>query len=84
MSRPPRSLNQKIFSAKNMGLAIAQGLGLMVLVAGTYMGLLQSGQSQAYATSVAYSLLVTGNWRIIAYIVCAIFAGSIPLCCFPS
>lgn len=65
MSRPPRDLKHKIFSMNNIGLAVAQGLGLMGLVAGTYIMLLYSGQAQAFASTMAYCLLVIGNVLLI-------------------
>lgn len=65
MNRPPRDLNQKIFSSKNIGLALIQGLGLMGLVVGTYMGLLHNAYTQAYASGVTYCLLVAGNVLLI-------------------
>ena len=65
MLRPPRELNEKIFSLNNLSMAIIQGLGLMVIVMGLYLGLIEWGYATTFATTVAFGSLVLGNLLLI-------------------
>ena len=65
MLRPPRDLNQKIFSASNVSMAIIQGFGLMVIVTGLYLSLLHLEYSQNFATTISFGSLVLGNLLLI-------------------
>ena len=65
MHRPPRNLDQKIFSLNNLSMAIFQGLGLMVIVMALYLGLLNRGYSASFATTVSFGSLVLGNLLLI-------------------
>ena len=65
MQRPPRSINQKLFSLKNISMAILQGAGLTCIVVGLYLLLLYMDYSHAVATTLAFGSLVLGNISLI-------------------
>ena len=65
MQRPPRNLNQKLFSLKNISMAMLQGAGLTCIVVGLYLTLLYMGYSHAVATTLAFGSLVLGNISLI-------------------
>lgn len=65
MLRPPRSINQKLFSLKNISMAALQGLGLTFIVVGLYFTLLHMNYSHAMATTLSFGSLVLGNISLI-------------------
>ncbi len=65
MKRPPRSLDHKIFSLSNLSVAISQGVGLLLIVLGLYLGLIWHDQSIAFATTIAFGTLVLGNLSLV-------------------
>jgi len=65
MQRPPRDPQQRIFSVNNLSMATLQGIGLMIIVMSIYLGLLRWGYSLEFATTIAFSSLVTGNLLLI-------------------
>jgi P-type Ca2+ transporter type 2C len=65
MLRPPRSINQKLFSLQNISMALLQGAGLTAIVVGLYFWLLSMNYSHAMATTVSFSSLVLGNISLI-------------------
>lgn len=65
MQRPPRSINQKLFSLKNISIAILQGVGLTFIVVGIYIMLIYMDYSHAVATTLAFGSLVLGNISLI-------------------
>lgn len=65
MLRPPRSINQKLFSLQNISMALLQGVGLAAIVIGLYFWLLNIGSSHATATTLSFGSLVLGNISLI-------------------
>lgn len=65
MHRPPRDIRQKIFSLNNLSLAFLQGLGLMTIVLGLYLYLLNSGYSNSMTTTITFGSLVLGNLLLV-------------------
>lgn len=65
MLRPPRAINQKLFSLQNISMALLQGVGLTAIVVGLYFWLLNMGSSHAMATTLSFGSLVLGNISLI-------------------
>ncbi|MFY8182706.1 MAG: cation-translocating P-type ATPase [Polynucleobacter sp.] len=65
MLRPPRSINQKLFSLQNISMALLQGAGLTAIVVGLYFLLLNMNHSHAMATTLSFGSLVLGNISLI-------------------
>ncbi len=65
MLRPPRSINQELFSLQNISMALLQGAGLTALVVGLYFLLLHMNYSHAMATTISFGSLVLGNISLI-------------------
>ena len=65
MHQLPRSPEEKIFSLDNLSLAILQGLGLMVIVVGLYLGLIAVDYPRPIASTIAFGSLVLGNLLLI-------------------
>lgn len=65
MQKPPRRLEEKIFSLNNLSLAILQGIGLMVIVLSLYLGLQALNYPVSYASTIAFGSLVLGNLLLI-------------------
>ena len=65
MLRPPRSVNQKLFSLQNISMALLQGAGLTAIVVGLYFWLLNINHSHAMATTLSFGSLVLGNISLI-------------------
>ena len=65
MKRPPRDLDNKIFSLSNLSVAIIQGFGLLIIVLSLYLGILELEQSTSLATTVAFGELVLGNLSLV-------------------
>lgn len=65
MVRPPRSINQKLFSLQNISMALLQGAGLTAIVVGLYFWLLNMNYSHAMATTLSFGSLVLGNISLI-------------------
>jgi Ca2+-transporting ATPase len=60
MQRPPRKADEALFGPAQIGLALMQGLGVLVGVGGVYIWALQ-GHSEAMARGAAFTALVIGN-----------------------
>ena len=65
MLKPPRSINQKLFSMQNISMALLQGAGLTFIVVGLYFWLLNMDYSHAMATTLSFGSLVLGNISLI-------------------
>ena len=65
MLKPPRSINQKLFSIKNISMALLQGAGLTFIVIGIYLTLLHMNYSHAVSTTLSFGCLVLGNISLI-------------------
>lgn len=65
MSRPPRSMQERLFGARDIGLAILQGLGLLAAAAAVFMFGLQAGLAEGQARALAFACVVIGNLSLI-------------------
>ena len=65
MLKPPRSINQKLFSLQNISMALLQGAGLAFIVVGLYFWLLNMNYTHAMATTLSFGSLVLGNISLI-------------------
>ena len=65
MLRPPRDINQKLFSLQNISMALLQGAGLTTIVVGLYFLALHMDYSHATATTLSFGSLVLGNISLI-------------------
>lgn len=65
MLKPPRSMNQKLFSLQNISMALLQGAGLTLIVVGLYFGIHHMNYSHAIATTLSFGSLVLGNISLI-------------------
>lgn len=65
MHRPPRRPSERLFGARNVLLAVLQGLGLLALVALVFFGGLRSGLQDDQARALAFAALVLGNLGLI-------------------
>ncbi|QWD67143.1 cation-translocating P-type ATPase [Polynucleobacter sp. MWH-Aus1W21] len=65
MLKPPRSINQKLFSFQSISMALLQGAGLTTIVVGLYFWLLNMNYSHAMATTLSFGSLVLGNISLI-------------------
>ncbi|HJV73296.1 MAG TPA: cation-translocating P-type ATPase [Noviherbaspirillum sp.] len=65
MRRPPRAVEEKLFGAGNVTIAVLQGLGLLAAVAAVFFLGLRSGLSEAEARAGAFACVVIGNLALI-------------------
>jgi Ca2+-transporting ATPase len=65
MNRPPRKLGERIFSFENLSIALLQGVGLMMIVLGLYLGLPELSFSKELTNTIAFSSLVIGNLLLV-------------------
>lgn len=65
MLRPPRKASDRILNAQNIILAVLQGLGLLAIIMGLYLGLMKEGYSKEMSTTIAFVSLVLGNLLLI-------------------
>ena len=65
MLKPPRSINEKLFSLQSISMALLQGAGLATIVVGIYFWLLNMNYSHAMATTLSFGSLVLGNISLI-------------------
>ncbi|MBO9707411.1 MAG: cation-translocating P-type ATPase [Caulobacter sp.] len=61
MRRPPRDIDEPLFGPGQIGLAMLQGLGVLVASGGLYVSLLHGGSAAPVARGAAFLTLVTGN-----------------------
>lgn len=66
MHRPPRSLNERLFSTKTVTLSILQGFCVLIATFGLFFFALTLGMNEAVARSFAFATLVIGNLLLIA------------------
>lgn len=65
MLKPPRNLDQKLFSLQNISMALLQGAGLTLIVVGLYFWLEHMNYSHTIATTLSFGSLVLGNISLI-------------------
>ncbi len=65
MRRPPRDPSLPLFSTRMIGLAVAQGVVVLAIVAGVFAIALWRGQGEADARALAFTTLMIGNLALI-------------------
>lgn len=65
MSRKPRDVNEKIFNRRSLGLSIAQGFGVLVVVLTMYLWALKSGKSDDLVRTMSFGTLMLGNIALV-------------------
>nr|WP_019142689.1 cation-translocating P-type ATPase [Noviherbaspirillum massiliense] len=65
MQRPPRSIAERLFGARDLAFAVLQGLGLLAVVAAIYFLGLRAGLQAAEARALAFTCVVLGNLSLI-------------------
>lgn len=65
MSRKPRDVNEKIFNRRSLGLSIAQGFGVLVVVLAVYLWALNSGKSDDLVRTMSFGTLMLGNIALV-------------------
>jgi P-type Ca2+ transporter type 2C len=65
MGRPPRSVNDPLFSRRMIGVSLAQGLIVLVAVLGVYLWAALSGMSEEAVRALAFATIVVGNLGLI-------------------
>jgi Ca2+-transporting ATPase len=65
MHRPPRKVDQRIFSLENLLIALLQGFGLLMIVLSLYLGLPKLDFSKELTNTIAFSSLVIGNLLLV-------------------
>jgi Ca2+-transporting ATPase len=65
MDRPPRGVDDPLFSRRMIGLSLAQGCGVLVAVLGVYLWAALSGESAGVVRALSFGTLVVGNLGLI-------------------
>jgi Ca2+-transporting ATPase len=65
MERPPRDPRAPLFGARTVGLSLAQGLWVLVMVLGVHLAATRWGASQDEARALTFSTLVVANLGLI-------------------
>ena len=65
MMRPPRNLNQPMFSLKTISINLLQGVGVLVTTFGLFMLVMVLGKGELEARSFAFTALVLANLLLI-------------------
>lgn len=65
MSRPPRSLKQKIFDPRLLGISALQGAGVFAAVMAVLLYAVYMGKSEADVRTIAFTALVFSNLLLI-------------------
>lgn len=65
MSRKPRDVNEKIFNKRGLGLSVAQGFGVLVVVLAIYLWALNSGKSDDLVRTMSFGTLMLGNIALV-------------------
>ena len=65
MKRKPRPVNQSMLDRQTFGIAILQGLGVLVVAAALYLYLLSIGRAEDEVRTMSFALLVLANLMLI-------------------
>ncbi|GAB3550364.1 HAD-IC family P-type ATPase [Noviherbaspirillum agri] len=65
MHRPPRALDERLFGARSVALALLEGTGLLAAVAAVFFLGLRGGLSAPEARAAAFACVVLGNLVLI-------------------
>ncbi|MCX7594942.1 MAG: cation-translocating P-type ATPase, partial [Fischerella sp.] len=65
MNRPPRNPKEPVFGRKNLGLAIFQGLGILVIILAIFVISLYRGQGELDARALTFTTLILANLGLI-------------------
>lgn len=65
MARPPRRLDEPLFSRGTVIVALAQGLSVLLIVLAVFAAILRWGQGEADARTITFVTLVLANLGLI-------------------
>lgn len=65
MSRKPRDVNERLFNRRSLGLSIAQGFGVLVVVLAMYLWAINSGKSDDTVRTLSFGTLMLGNISLV-------------------
>lgn len=65
MDRPPRPVDEPLFTSRVLGISIAQGATVFLAVFVVYLMALASGESEAGVRGLTFTALVLGNLGLI-------------------
>jgi P-type Ca2+ transporter type 2C len=65
MDRPPRSVNDPLFSRRMIGVSLAQGFCVLVAVLGVYLWSALSGMPEQAVRALSFATIVVGNLGLI-------------------
>ena len=65
MDRPPRALNERLFSKSRLIISFLQGIGVLATTLATYVFALYTGEGELDARALGFAALVLGNLGLI-------------------
>jgi P-type Ca2+ transporter type 2C len=65
MKRPPRNPNEPLFGRKTVGLAVLQGIGILVIILAIFTIALYRGQGELDARALTFTTLILANLGLI-------------------
>jgi P-type Ca2+ transporter type 2C len=65
MKRPPRNPQEPLFGRKTVGLAVLQGIGILVIILAIFMIALYRGQGELDARALTFTTLILANLGLI-------------------
>jgi P-type Ca2+ transporter type 2C len=65
MKRPPRNPKEPLFGRKTVGLAVLQGIGVLVIILAIFMIALYRGQGELDARALTFTTLILANLGLI-------------------
>jgi Ca2+-transporting ATPase len=65
MDRPPRGIDEPMFSRRMIGVSVAQGFGVLIAVLGVYLWAVFAGHTASDVRTLSFATLVFGNLALI-------------------
>ncbi len=65
MKRKPRDVKEKMFNKHSLGLSLAQGFGVLVVVLGMYLWAIASGKNDDLVRTMTFGTLMIGNIALV-------------------
>jgi Ca2+-transporting ATPase len=65
MQRPPRDPKEPLFSTKTLGLAVLQGVGILLVLVAVFATALYRGQGELDARALTFTTLIIANLSLI-------------------
>jgi Ca2+-transporting ATPase len=65
MQRPPRDPKEPLFSARTLGLAVLQGVGILLVLVAVFATALYRGQGELDARALTFTTLIIANLSLI-------------------